>query len=68
MTEEKIRTEEYQVTGELLVAKIKELIHEGNIRRITIKNEEGKPSDMGPEFSERVLAETAGNRAILQRN
>lgn len=42
MTEEKIRTEEYQVTGELLVAKIKELVHAGNIRRITIKNEEGK--------------------------
>jgi len=42
MTEEKIRTEEYQVTGELLVAKIKELAHAGNIRRIIIKNEEGK--------------------------
>ncbi len=42
MTEEKIRTEEYQVTGELLVAKIKELLHAGNIRRITLKNEEGK--------------------------
>jgi hypothetical protein len=42
MTEEKIRTEEYQVTGELLVAKIKELVHAGNIRRIIIKNEEGK--------------------------
>jgi hypothetical protein len=42
MTVEKIRTEEYQVTGELLVAKIKELVHAGNIRRITLKNEEGK--------------------------
>ncbi|MCL4295434.1 MAG: DUF4342 domain-containing protein [Anaerolineae bacterium] len=42
MTGEKIRTEEYQVTGELLVAKIKELVREGNIRRIIIKNEEGK--------------------------
>lgn len=28
--------------GDQLVAKVKELIHEGNVRRITIKNEEGK--------------------------
>lgn len=42
MSEEKIRTEEYQVTGEMLVAKVKELLHEGNVRRIIIKNEEGK--------------------------
>ena len=42
MGEEKVRTEEYQVDGEQLVAKIKELIHEGNIRRITIKNEQGE--------------------------
>lgn len=42
MTEEEVRTEEYQVSGESLVAKAKELVHEGNIRRIIIKNEEGK--------------------------
>jgi hypothetical protein len=42
MTVEKIHTEEYQVTGELLVAKIKELVHAGNVRHITLKNEEGK--------------------------
>jgi hypothetical protein len=42
MSEEKVRTEELQVSGESLVAKVKELVHEGNIRRITIKNEEGK--------------------------
>jgi len=39
---EKVRREEYQVTGEQVVATIKELVHEGNIRRITLKNEEGK--------------------------
>ena len=39
---EKVRREEYEVTGEQVVAKIKELIHEGNIRRITLKHEEGK--------------------------
>jgi hypothetical protein len=42
MGEEKVQTEEYQVSGDDLVAKVKELVHEGNIRRITIKNEEGK--------------------------
>ena len=42
MGEEKVRTEEYQVSGDGLVAKVKELVHEGNVRRITIRNEEGK--------------------------
>jgi hypothetical protein len=42
MTDEKPRTEEFQVSGEKLVAKLKELLHQGNIRRITIKNDEGK--------------------------
>jgi hypothetical protein len=42
MSEEKVRTEEFQVSGDRLVAKIKELVHEGNIRRVIIKNEEGK--------------------------
>ena len=36
------RTEEFRVKGEELIAKIKELIHEGNIRRIIIKDREGK--------------------------
>ena len=35
-------TEEFKINGEELVAKIKQLIHEGNIRRITIKNESGE--------------------------
>ncbi|HEY46346.1 MAG: hypothetical protein AMJ88_13980 [Anaerolineae bacterium SM23_ 63] len=42
MTEGEVRTEEYQVSGEGLVAKVKELVHEGNIRRIIIKNEGGE--------------------------
>ncbi len=42
MSTEQVRTEEYQIDGDQLVAKVKELIHEGQIRRITIKNEEGK--------------------------
>ena len=42
MSEEKVRTEEHKVSGDDLVAKIKELVHEGNVRRIIVKNEEGK--------------------------
>jgi len=42
MPEQNYRTEEFTINGEELVAKIKELIHEGNIRRVTIKNEEGR--------------------------
>jgi len=42
MSEEKFRTEEFKVEGDKLIAKIKELLHEGNIRRIMIKDKEGK--------------------------
>ena len=41
-TMEKPHTEEFQVTGEVLIAKIKELLHEGNVRRIIIKSEQGE--------------------------
>ncbi len=42
MTEEKkSRKEEFKIDGAELVGKVKELIHQGNIRRITIKNEKG---------------------------
>jgi len=36
------RTEEITIRGEELVATVRALVHEGNIRRITIKNREGK--------------------------
>jgi hypothetical protein len=36
------RKERYRVAGEKLLTKVKELIKEGNVRRITIKNEEDK--------------------------
>jgi hypothetical protein len=39
---EQTRTEEFRVDGEKLVAKIKELIHEGNIRKVIIKDKDGK--------------------------
>jgi hypothetical protein len=35
-------TEEFTVSGEELLAKVKSLINEGNIRRIIIKGENGK--------------------------
>ncbi len=42
MTEPETPVEEYKVDGDEVVKKIKDLIHEGNIRRLIIKNEEGK--------------------------
>jgi hypothetical protein len=36
------KKEEFKVSGEEVLKKIKELIAEGNARRIIIKNEEGK--------------------------
>jgi len=36
------RSEEFQFSGDMLLAKIKEIIREGNIRRIVIKNEDGR--------------------------
>jgi hypothetical protein len=35
-------TETFEIKGEDLVKKVKELIHEGNVRRIIVKNKEGK--------------------------
>jgi len=40
MTETK--REEFKLTGDELIKKVKELIHEGNVRRITIKDKNGK--------------------------
>jgi len=42
MNEQKFRTEEFKFDGDKLMGRIKELLHEGNVRRIVIKNEEGK--------------------------
>jgi uncharacterized protein DUF4342 len=38
---EPVHTEEHKVRGEQLLAKVKEIIHRGNTRRIIIKSEEG---------------------------
>ena len=42
MSGEKIRTEEFKITGDAVISKIKEIIHEGNVRRIILKDENGK--------------------------
>ena len=35
------RTEEFKVSGEKLLQQVKDLVHEGNVRRVTIKNKDG---------------------------
>ena len=42
MSEEKFRKEEFHVNGEELLGRIKNLVNEGNVRRIIIKDKEGK--------------------------
>ncbi len=42
MSDPSMRTEEHKVSGEGLVAKVKELIREGNVRRVRVKNDEGR--------------------------
>jgi len=42
MNEDNNKKEEFKVSGQELVEKIKELINQGNIRRIIIKNEKGE--------------------------
>mgnify|MGYP005838981207 CR=1 FL=1 len=37
--ESKVKNEEFKVSGSELVEKVKELIHQGNIRRIVIKQD-----------------------------
>jgi hypothetical protein len=39
---ERVETSEFRVRGEHLVSRVREIIHEGNVRRITIKNDEGR--------------------------
>ena len=34
--------EKYKVAGDKLISTIKELIHEGNVRHVVIKNDEGR--------------------------
>ncbi len=42
MSDDKTTKEEFKVSGEDLLKKVKELVAEGNVRRITVKDKEGK--------------------------
>jgi hypothetical protein len=42
MSDEKVRNEEFRVNGEELLGKVKNLLKEGNIRRVIIKDKDGK--------------------------
>lgn len=41
-TKAKVRREEFTVSSEDLIEKVKQLLHEGNITRIIVKDEKGK--------------------------
>jgi hypothetical protein len=40
--QDRVWTEELKVQGDALLGKVKELAHEGNVRRIIIKDSQGK--------------------------
>jgi hypothetical protein len=40
--QEKMRTEEFRVDGDALLAKVKELVREGKIRRVLIRSDDNK--------------------------
>ena len=42
VTEEKVRVEEFKISGDSLIGKVKELIQQGKLRRLVIKNSEGR--------------------------
>jgi len=41
-SEPRTHREEHRVRGDKIVGKIKELVHEGNVRHVVIKNDDGK--------------------------
>ncbi|MGB7710737.1 MAG: DUF4342 domain-containing protein [Microcoleus sp.] len=41
-TEEKVRVEEFKISGDSLIARVKELIQQGKLRRLVIKNSQGR--------------------------
>lgn len=42
MSKEQVRIEEFEIAGDEVIAKIRELVHEGDIRRISLRTKEGK--------------------------
>ncbi len=41
MTDDQSRYEEFKVSGDNLLNKVRELLREGNVRRLYVKNDEG---------------------------
>ncbi|MEG4999303.1 DUF4342 domain-containing protein [Microcoleus sp. B4-D4] len=41
-TEEKVRVEEFKISADSLMGKVKELIQQGKLRRLVIKNSQGR--------------------------
>ena len=41
MSGDEVRYEEFKVNGEALIAKVKEIMREGNVRRLIIKDDKG---------------------------
>ena len=41
-TEEKVRVEEFKISADGLIGKVKELIQQGKLRRLVIKNSQGR--------------------------
>ncbi len=42
MSEQQTRKEEFRVAGDALISTVKDIVHEGNVRRIILKNDEGR--------------------------
>jgi hypothetical protein len=42
MSDEKVRYEEFKVDGDKLISEIKKVLHQGNVRRIIVKNDKGE--------------------------
>ncbi|MEG3974297.1 DUF4342 domain-containing protein [Microcoleus sp. herbarium8] len=41
-TEEKVRVEEFKISADSLIGKVKQLIQQGKLRRLVIKNSQGR--------------------------
>ncbi len=42
MDQQNVHTEEFRVSGESVIGKVRQLVSEGNVRRIILKTEEGR--------------------------
>jgi len=42
MSAERIEKEQHRVSGDRLLAKVREIVHQDNIRRIIVKNDDGR--------------------------